>query len=74
MIALVLIGASIARGRGISLAADAVIPAQRLSEESESTHFREKEVVTERFLVICPFCGAKNQQGLAKCQNCHASL
>ena len=54
--------------------ADAVTPAQRPSEESESTHFREREVVTEKFLVICPFCGAKNQQGIVKCQKCHADL
>jgi hypothetical protein len=54
--------------------ADEIIPAQRPSEESESTHFREKEVVTERFMVICPFCGAKNHQGIVKCQKCHADL
>ncbi len=33
-----------------------------------------EKIVTERILVICPFCGAKTEQGLLKCQNCHADL
>ncbi|MHA2426042.1 MAG: hypothetical protein ACXAEF_14725 [Candidatus Thorarchaeota archaeon] len=33
---------------------------------------REREVV--KVLVICPYCGAKTEQGLAKCQNCKADL
>ncbi len=33
---------------------------------------REREVV--KVLVICPYCGAKTEQGLAKCQNCQADL
>ena len=33
---------------------------------------REREVV--KVLVICPFCGAKTEQGLSKCQNCGADL
>lgn len=37
-----------------------------------STSTREREVV--RVLVICPFCGAKTEQGLSKCQNCQADL
>lgn len=33
-------------------------------------------VVTEvaKVLVVCPFCGAKTEQGLAKCQKCGADL
>ncbi|MHA1909750.1 MAG: hypothetical protein ACW98Y_20805 [Candidatus Thorarchaeota archaeon] len=31
-----------------------------------------REVV--KVLVICPYCGAKTEQGLAKCQNCKADL
>ncbi len=27
-----------------------------------------------KVLVICPYCGAKTEQGLAKCQNCGAEL
>ncbi|MFW9847587.1 MAG: hypothetical protein ACFFF4_00500 [Candidatus Thorarchaeota archaeon] len=33
---------------------------------------REREVV--KVLVICPYCGAKTEQGLSKCQNCGADL
>ncbi|MDF1538509.1 MAG: hypothetical protein P1Q69_06370 [Candidatus Thorarchaeota archaeon] len=35
-----------------------------------TTH--EREIV--KVLVICPYCGAKTEQGLAKCQNCQADL
>ena len=34
----------------------------------------EKERVIERVLVICPFCGNKNEQGAAKCAHCGAQL
>jgi uncharacterized membrane protein len=37
-----------------------------------STSTREREVV--KVLVICPYCGAKTEQGLSKCQNCQADL
>ena len=37
-----------------------------------STTTREREVV--KVLVICPYCGAKTEQGLSKCQNCQADL
>ena len=32
-----------------------------------------REVIT-KILVICPYCGAKNEQGVLKCQNCCAEL
>ncbi|MFW9920594.1 MAG: hypothetical protein ACFFED_13405 [Candidatus Thorarchaeota archaeon] len=32
----------------------------------------EREIV--KVLVVCPFCGAKNEQGTPKCHNCQASL
>jgi hypothetical protein len=38
-----------------------------------STPTQEK-IVTEKVFVICPFCGAKTEQGLAKCQKCNADL
>ncbi|TFH07763.1 MAG: hypothetical protein E4H14_07785 [Candidatus Thorarchaeota archaeon] len=37
-----------------------------------TTTTREREIVT--VLVICPFCGAKTEQGIGKCQNCQAAL
>ena len=33
-----------------------------------------ERIITERVLVICPFCGKKNEQGIGKCQNCGADL
>lgn len=33
---------------------------------------KEREIV--KVLVVCPFCGAKNEQGTPKCHNCQASL
>jgi hypothetical protein len=30
--------------------------------------------IVERVLVVCPFCGHKNQQGLTKCQECGADI
>ena len=37
-----------------------------------------KEIIVEkpatRILVICPFCGAKTEQGIALCWNCGAKL
>jgi len=42
------------------------------SYATPSTHTREREVV--KVLVICPYCGAKTEQGLSKCQNCQADL
>lgn len=39
---------------------------------STATTTREREVV--KVLVICPYCGAKTEQGLSKCSNCQADL
>ena len=30
--------------------------------------------VGAKVLVICPYCGAKNEQGILKCQKCGADL
>ena len=37
-----------------------------------ATTTREREVV--KVLVICPYCGAKTEQGIGKCSNCQADL
>ncbi|MHA2356982.1 MAG: zinc-ribbon domain-containing protein [Candidatus Thorarchaeota archaeon] len=34
----------------------------------------EKERIVERVLVICPYCGHKNEQGISKCGECGADL
>jgi len=38
------------------------------------TTVREREIVRDRVLVICPYCGSKNEQGVLSCQNCDAEL
>jgi len=42
---------------------------------SQMTHGNTtgREVIT-RVLVVCPYCGAKNEQGILKCQNCSAEI
>ncbi len=39
-----------------------------------STTVKEREIVRDRVLVICPYCGAKNEQGVLNCYNCDAEL
>ena len=34
----------------------------------------EREKIVERVLVVCPYCGHKNQQGMSKCGECGADL
>ena len=47
---------------------------------SGDTFTRGQPAVIERIseqtkvLVVCPACGAKNEQGLTSCQNCGASI
>lgn len=30
----------------------------------------ERQIITERILVVCPYCGAKIQQGVSFCPHC----
>ena len=39
-----------------------------------TTTIREREIVRDRVLVICPYCGTKNEQGIIECSNCDAKL
>ena len=43
---------------------------ERLGIKSISLTDEEKRLV----LVICPYCGHKNEQGITKCENCGASI
>jgi len=43
---------------------------ERLGIKSISLTDEEKQLV----LVICPYCGHKNAQGITKCENCGASV
>jgi len=40
---------------------------------ASSRTIREREVTT-RVLVVCPYCGSKNEQGILTCHNCDAEL
>ncbi len=48
-------------------------PSSQMVHGSTTASTTEK-VVETRILVICPYCGAKNEQGVLKCQNCSAEL
>jgi hypothetical protein len=43
---------------------------ERLGIKSISLTDEEKQLV----LVVCPYCGHKNEQGITKCENCGASI
>lgn len=43
------------------------------STPASSRTIREREITT-RVLVVCPYCGAKNEQGILNCHNCDAEL
>ncbi len=44
------------------------------SSEPKPEPVHSRETIRDRVLVICPYCGAKNEQGITKCQNCSADL
>ena len=46
----------------------------RAPPSATTTTVREREIVSERILVICPYCGSKNEQGILSCHNCDAEL
>ena len=43
-------------------------------EDYDSGSEQAKVTVHERVLVVCPYCGAKNDQGVPSCINCGAEL
>ena len=44
------------------------------SQPATTETVREREIVRDRVLVICPYCGAKNDQGVLRCHSCNAEL
>ena len=44
------------------------------STSAPTETIREREIVRDRVLVICPYCGSKNEQGITTCANCDAEL
>jgi hypothetical protein len=45
-----------------------------LPEPFEDSLDPRERIVTERVLVICPYCGTKNDQGIIKCRKCGAEM
>lgn len=60
-------------GSGVSPVEHVIIPPSAPSAPRGLEPMKEREIMT-RVLVICPFCGAKNEQGVLKCHNCGADL
>ncbi len=46
---------------------------QTVKKDYSPESLREK-IVTERILVVCPYCGAKNEQGILRCRACGAEM
>jgi hypothetical protein len=63
------IGTGRLRGK---LEGDTFVRAATTTYAAPTTTTREREIV--KVLVICPYCGAKTEQGVGKCQNCQADL
>jgi len=76
IVGLVVVLGVLIRARGGSPRAppDVGVPGTAQGVQEPISHAREKEVVSERFLVICPFCGSKNEQGTINCHSCGAKL
>ncbi len=76
IVLIILLGAILSR-RGKGGPSDSVehvvIPPSSPSYRRGVQPTQDREITT-RVLVICPFCGAKNEQGVLKCQNCGADL
>ncbi len=63
------IGTGRLRGK---LEGDTFVRAATTTYAAPTSTTRERETV--KVLVICPYCGAKTEQGIGKCQNCQADL
>ena len=76
IIAIIILAAVLSRrkgGAGAPSMENVVVPPSSPSRRGSQEAVKEREVMT-RVLVVCPFCGAKNEQGVLKCQNCGAEI
>jgi len=46
----------------------------KISKKSAVETIREREVIRERVLILCPFCSAKVEQGASFCPHCGGKL
>lgn len=73
IVGLIVVVGIVGRGRGRATALPTTGDFET-AKSTQTTPVREREIVSERFLVICPFCGGKNEQGTISCQSCGAKL
>jgi len=45
-----------------------------VDDDDEDDDTRVKVIEREKILVVCPYCGAKNEQGATTCKNCDAEI
>ncbi len=67
----------VAAAAGIILLAMLFITALDIGDDGDSTPTATGDtrvVERERVLVVCPYCGTKNEQGISKCTNCDGEL
>ena len=59
---------------GVCLAIVDFAQRKQVPKDLASLEPLRERLVTERVLVICPFCGTKNEQGITTCRNCGAEV
>ena len=65
----------VAAAAGIILLAMLFITALDIGDDPIPTVTGDTRVVErERVLVVCPYCGTNNDQGISKCTNCDGEL
>ncbi|MBY8999014.1 MAG: hypothetical protein KGD60_14905 [Candidatus Thorarchaeota archaeon] len=47
---------------------------KELLEKESSTGVIQERIITERVLVVCPFCSTKVEQGTSFCTNCGGKM
>ena len=46
----------------------------RIVDDDDNGGDQVKVIERETILVVCPYCGAKNEQGITTCANCDAEI
>jgi hypothetical protein len=49
-------------------------PPEPVEREARAEPLRERELIRERVLIMCPFCSAKVEQGISSCPHCGGRL